>query len=273
MPPLDPRLHSPIWITVLLLILHEVFGILESPGQTLLAIGTCIAVDLAAGKSVTGRWPAIAGSFMTGTSVGMLVRSPEWWPFALCGAISILSKYVIRLHGRHVWNPSNFGVSFMLFVYPMHLTHLGAQWGNGTSSILMVWILGVVVLSRVQLLDISLSYVLAFLTFAYPRSLLTGDPYLTEIAPLTGPMYQLYILLMITDPRTSVSSRTGQRAMVITVAFLEAVFRSLPEALPASACVQDLAIHAPFYALFLVGPSFLTAELLRAHGWRDPGSQ
>ena len=33
-----------------------------------------------------------------------------WWIFAGTAAISLISKYVIRFRGRHVFNPSNFGL-------------------------------------------------------------------------------------------------------------------------------------------------------------------
>jgi Na+-transporting NADH:ubiquinone oxidoreductase subunit NqrB len=61
-----------------------------------------------------GTWPHLASAYISGISVGMLVRSPAVWPFALCSAISITSKYVLRVEGRHIWNPSNFGIVAML---------------------------------------------------------------------------------------------------------------------------------------------------------------
>lgn len=259
---IDARFHAPLLITVILLSGHMTMGILESPGQTLLAIATAIAVELTLGRTSVGFWPHVASAYITGISVGVLVRTPEYWPFALCSAISIMSKYVIRLNNRHIWNPSNFGVSFLLFTYPMHVTHLSIQWGNAWWSLLLVWGLGVIIIARLGRLHICATYVVSFLTLAYLRTFVTGHPFLTEVAPITGPMYQLFILYMITDPKTTVRTRHGQMAMVVVVACVEMVFRCLPTWLPASPLVQDLAIHAPFYALFLTGPTFLLREIL-----------
>ena len=47
-----------------------------------------------------------------------------------CSLISITSKYVLRLRGRHLWNPSNFGLSAVLFLAPDTVSHLSIQWGN-----------------------------------------------------------------------------------------------------------------------------------------------
>lgn len=259
---IDPRFHAPLLITLILLSAHLTQGILESPGQTVLAIATAMLVEIVLGRAVTGKVPHLASAYITGISVGVLVRTPLYWPFALCAAISIMSKYVIRFQGRHIWNPSNFGVSFMLFVYPMYVAHLSVQWGNAWWSLVMVWSLGSIVIYRLKRIHICATYVTAFLVLAVVRHVLIGQALMTEIAPITGPMYQLFIIYMITDPRTTVSSRGGQVATVLVVAIVECVFRCLPTAFPASRLVQDLGIHAPFYALFLVGPVFLVRELV-----------
>jgi hypothetical protein len=260
----DPRFHSPLLITGILVVAHMAAGVLESPARTALAVVASIATELVAGRIALGAWPHPAGAWMTGTSVGMMLRSPAYWPFAYCAVISILSKYVIRLDGRHIWNPSNFGVSFVLFVYPAYAAHLSVQWGNSLWSNAMVWGLGSLVILRLRLGHICLAYVAAYLLMAGPRSWITGHAYLTEVASITGPMHQLFVLLMITDPKTSVRTWGGRMAMVATVAVVEAVFRCLPTLAPSSPLALDVAIHAPFYALFVVGPSFLTAEIAAA---------
>lgn len=264
-PPLgiDPRFYAPLLITFILLSGHLTMGLLESPGQTLLAIATSVTCELVLARASAGIWPHLASAYISGISVGVLVRSPEYWPFALCAAITIMSKYVIRYRGRHIWNPSNFGVSFMLFMYPQTIAHLSVQWGNAWWSIVLVWSVGSMVIYRLQRAHICLTYIISFLLLANVRTAVTGHPYLAEIAPITGPMYQLFIIYMITDPKTTVRSKFGQCAMVVVVAIVETVFRCMPTWYPQSALAQDLGIHAPFYALFCVGPCFLLSEILR----------
>ncbi len=92
------------------------FGILESYQKTLLAIVTSIALELVLGQIFFHKWLHPASAYISGISVGILVRSPAFWPYALCAAISIMSKYVLRVKGRHIWNPSNFGISVLLFL-------------------------------------------------------------------------------------------------------------------------------------------------------------
>jgi Na+-translocating ferredoxin:NAD+ oxidoreductase RnfD subunit len=259
----DARFYPPLLITVILLSAHITVGILESPWQTVLAITTSIVTEVVLGYATLGRMPHLASAYITGISVGVLVRTPLYWPFAYCAVISIMTKYVIRMGGRHLWNPSNFGVSFALFFYPQYVTHLSIQWGNASWSVAFVWSLGLIVVTRLRRVHICLTYVTAFLVLSYLRQFITGHPFLAEVAPITGPMYQLFILYMITDPGTTVKSKRGQMFVVTMVALMEFIFRCLPTYFPNSSLVAGAAIHAPFYALFLVGPTFLIAEILQ----------
>jgi enediyne biosynthesis protein E5 len=62
----------------------------------------------------------------------------------------------------------------------------------------------------------------------------------------------LFIFFMITDPKTTVRSKTGQCVVVFAVAAVEMIFR------------LHQAVYAPFYALFLVGPAAMLLEM-----WMD----
>src|ERR1700761_5690012 len=126
---LENRFVPPVFITLILLVGHLGFGILESYPKTLLAIATSIAAELVLGRIFFGKWPHLASAYITGISVGILVRSPAYWPFALCALISIASKYVLRVKERHIWNPSNFGISALLFLAGDSVASLSIQVG------------------------------------------------------------------------------------------------------------------------------------------------
>ncbi|QYO65426.1 hypothetical protein [Leptolyngbya sp. 7M] len=240
---IDSRFVPPILITMILLAGQLSFGFLESYPQTLTAIGVCILFEIVLSYTVYGKFPHLASAYISGISAGILIRSPEFWPFALCAAVAISSKYVLRVDGRHLWNPTNFAVSFMLFAAPFSVASLSIQWGNDLYAMLVIWLLGSVIIYRLKRFHITLTYVLAFVFFAFIRSAWTGHSFLAEVAPITGPMYQLFIFFMITDPKTTV--RHSKRAQIIVVLFIaaaEAVLRLAEN------------VHAPYYALFIVGP-------------------
>ncbi|MDQ3649855.1 MAG: hypothetical protein M3458_06150 [Acidobacteriota bacterium] len=245
---LDHRFIAPVFITFILLVGQLSFGILESYSKTALAIVTSIAIELTLSRIFTGKWPHLASAYISGISVGILVRSPAIWPYALCSAISITSKYVLRTKDRHIWNPSNFGICAMLFLAPWTVASLSIQWGNNVWPMLVIWTLGSIIIWRLKRFHITLAYVLSFVAFSFVRSAITGHPWQSEVAPITGPMYQLFIFFMITDPKTTVrSSKPAQVGVAVAVAFVEMMLRLMES------------VHAPYYALFLVGP---TANLI-----------
>jgi len=245
---LDNRYVPPVFITLILLVGHFSFGILESYPKTGLAIVTSICVELALGRIFVHKWLNPVSAYITGISVGILLRSPAFWPYAVCSAISITSKYVLRVKGRHLWNPSNFGVSAMLFLAGSTVATLSIQWGNYLWPMLVIWVLGSIIIWRLRRFHITGTYVVAFLAFALLRSWVTGSPWLSEVAPITGPMYQLFVFFMITDPRTTVRSKAGQCAVAFAVASLEMILRLYQ------------VVYAPYYALFVVGPTALLIE-------------
>jgi Na+-translocating ferredoxin:NAD+ oxidoreductase RnfD subunit len=248
---IDKRYLAPILVTVVLLVGQVTFGFLESWSRTALAILTAIGIELVLARVFSGQWPHLASAYISGISVGMLVRSPAVWPYALCSAISITSKYVLRVEGRHIWNPSNFGIVVMLVLAADTVAGLSVQWGNNLLPMAVVWCFGSVIIHTLGRFHITLAYVASFVAFALLRSTLTGHPFLSEVAPITGPMYQLYIFFMITDPKTTVRSFRGQCLVAFLVAAVEAVFRLMEF------------VHAPYYALFVVGPIANLIEIAR----------
>jgi Na+-translocating ferredoxin:NAD+ oxidoreductase RnfD subunit len=245
----DGRFTAPILITCILLAGQFTFGFLESWTKTALAIIASVVVELILGRIYTGKWPHLASAYITGISVGILVRSPEIWPYVLCSVISIMSKYVLRVKGRHIWNPSNFGICVLLFLASHAVASLSIQWGNYLWPMLIIWTLGSVTIWRLKRFHICATYVISFLVFAFLRSSITGHPWQAEVAPITGPMYQLYVFFMITDPKTTVHAKWAQCVTVFLVAVAEMILR-LAEV-----------VHAPFYALFLVGPAAILIEI------------
>jgi hypothetical protein len=239
---IDTRYLAPALITCVLIAGQISFGFLESWSRTFLAIATAIVVELVAVRLLYGKWPHLASAYVSGISVGILVRSPAFWPYALCAAISITSKYVLRIGNRHIWNPTNFGIVAMLLLAADTVAGLSVQWGNNLLPMAFVWFFGAIILKMVDRLHITLTYVASFLILAVVRASITGHPVLSEVAPITGPMYQLFIFFMITDPKTTVGPNWAQCLVAVLIALLEMVFRLMQF------------VYAPFYALFIIGP-------------------
>jgi Na+-translocating ferredoxin:NAD+ oxidoreductase RnfD subunit len=232
----------PAFLTLILLVGQFTYGILDSYLNLVVSVATCILSEIILARTILHTKKNLASAYITGISIGILIRSNMVWPYAMCALLSILSKYVLRYKGRHLWNPSNFGVSWMLFMAPLSVAGLSIQWGNNLAAMAVIWCLGLVIVNRAKRLHVSVAYVLSFAVLAWVRSLVTHDAFLAELSPLTGPMYQLFVFFMVTEPATGVSTKKGRILVVIGVALMEFVLRLYGY------------IYAPFYALFLVGP-------------------
>jgi len=138
---------------------------------------------------------------------------------------------------------------------------LSHQFGNDITTNVIIWSFGLVIVARVGVLHITLTYVASFLLLNSVRALSVGQPVLAELAPITGPMYQLFIFFMITDPRTVVRGRRRQIVVAVSIALMETLIRfgsdkgwPLPTAFNAAPA---------FLALALVGPVAKWIDLRR----------
>ncbi|HKA59208.1 MAG TPA: hypothetical protein VKD28_11400, partial [Gemmatimonadales bacterium] len=162
---------------------------------------------------------------------------------------------------RHLWNPSNFAIAFMVLAAANSVAILSHQWGNDLRINLVIWAFGLIIAARARVLHVTLTYVACFLGLAIVRNLIIGGPLLAELAPITGPMYQLFVFFMVTDPRTTVSTRRGRMIVVALVALFEAVIRLAGDfQLP---LLRPFYVSPPILALAIVGPIAMWWDLRR----------
>lgn len=262
----DPRFQAPVLITAILAVSDAGYGILDNHSSPLLnsltgglvttysptfvAILTAVLIEMTVGWFFWGKIPHLASAYISGISAGILIKSPELWPFALCVAISLLSKYVLRIGDRHLWNPTNFGVTMMLFLAPASVASLSVQAGNEVWAVLILWVLGSLIMVRLGRFHIPLAFIAAFVPLAFLRAAVTGHSWVTEIAPVTFPMFQLYIFFMITDPKTTPRAKWGQTLVAVLVAVLDTILRLV---------FED--VHSFYHALFIIGPIANVVEI------------
>ena len=264
----DPRFHAPILITAILALSDASFGILENHpappwlvslsgglvleySPTFATMAITVLAELLVGRFFWGKWPHLASAYISGISVGILMKSSVFWPFALCGLISILSKYVLRIGDRHLWNPTNFGMTMLLLLAPQHVASLSVQAGNNGLAVATIWVLGGLIMYKLGRFHIPLAFIVVFVPLAFVRSAVTDHPWQTELAPITSPMFQLYIFFMITDPKTTVRGRWNQILVAVLVAVAETVCRL---------AFKD--VHSLYHALFVVGPVANLVEIV-----------
>jgi len=260
---IDPRYLIAFLITLVLVAAQFRYHLFGGYERLVLALGTCLVTEALLSWFDRGRVVNLLSAYISGISLTLLLKPQggALWPFALGGFIAIASKYVLRYRDNHLWNPTNFAVSALLLAAPAHISVLSHQFGNDVTTNLVIWTFGLIIAARVGVLHITLTYVASFLLLNIARAAALGQPLIPEIAPITGPMYQLFIFFMITDPRTVVRGRNRQIVVAILIALMETLIRfasdkgwPLPTGFNAAPA---------FFALATVGPVAKFLDLRR----------
>ena len=260
---LNPK-HLIIFLITLILVVGEWrYSILGGYERLVATLGACLVTEAVLSRLLRGRMASLSSAYVSGISLALLLKPQAalLWPFWMGGFLAIASKYVIRYRGRHLWNPSNFAIGVLVILAPGTVAILSHQWGNELATNVVIWTLGLMIAGRARVLHVTLAYLSAFAVFSALRSAITGVPLLAEIAPVTGPMYQLFIFFMITDPRTTVSTRRGRIVVAVLVAVVEAAIRLAGDA--GISWLTPLYYSPPILALFLVGPVAMCWDLGR----------
>ena len=260
---IDPRYLIAFLITLVLLAAQLRYHMLGSYDRLVLALGVCMLTEALLSWFDRGKVVNLLSAYISGISLTLLIKPQggALWPFILGGFLAISSKYVLRYRENHLWNPTNFAVAALLLLAPDRVSVLSHQFGNDLATNLVIWAFGLIIAARVGVLHITLTYVASFLLLNSVRATLLGQPVLAEIAPITGPMYQLFVFFMITDPRTIVRGRRRQITVVVAIALMETLIRFASDKgwpLPTAFNVAPA-----FLALALVGPVAKWLDLRR----------
>ena len=259
----DPRYLIAFLITLVLVAGQLRYHLLGGYDRLVIALGVCMATEALYSWFDRGKVVNLLSAYISGISLTLLVKPQggALWPFVLGGIIAISSKYVLRYRGNHLWNPTNFAVSALLLLAADRVSVLSHQFGNDITTNMVIWIFGLIIAARVGVLHITLTYVASFLILNTARAAALGMPILPEIAPITGPMYQLFVFFMITDPRTVVKGRRRQIMVAILIAIMETLIRfASDKGLPLPTAFN---VAPAFLALATVGPVAKWIDLRR----------
>jgi ASPIC and UnbV/FG-GAP-like repeat len=243
----DPRLHLASVIVSLQVLGQISFDFQLSIAQILVSLVTAAVLEVA----ITFRtqrvlmWPASA--LLTGNGVAFVLRVPGtehgdwwsmhgWWIFAATSAVALLSKYVIRVRGHHVFNPSNFGlVLCFLLLGASRADPLALWWGPLSPALVFALVLivagGFLILRRLHLVGIAVGFWLAFaagigvlaasghtMTAAWHVGPIEGAEFWWLL--VSSPEILVFLFFMITDPKTIPASASGRRVYAVGVGLL-----------------------------------------------------
>ncbi|MGO9875520.1 MAG: hypothetical protein ACLPVY_17160 [Acidimicrobiia bacterium] len=243
----DPRLHVALVVLTLQVLGQTLLHFDISIAQILIAVSTCAVIECAITlrREHVVAWPTSA--LLTGSGVALVLRIPgtrhgDWWSlrggwiFAAVAAISLLSKYLIRVDGRPLFNPSNFGlVLCFLILGSRRVDPLDFWWvrpGVGLALALTVIIVGGVLLAwRVGLLGLVASfwttYAAALAVLAIRGHCITARWHIGPVCDgyfwwilVTSPEVLVFAFFMITDPKTAPRGRIARHVYGAAIALV-----------------------------------------------------
>lgn len=221
----DPRLVQIGMLAVFTLLGKLALGFTVSWLQIAITVLTVCLLDLALTYWRAGIFLVPASGLISGLSLGLLLRSPYWWPFLVAGAITSLGKQVIQPGGRHVFNPSNFGLVVTLALPWAQGRLTPGQWGKSWVLLFLLLNLGFFIAYKVRRFHLVATFVASVAIFGLIRSVLGTTSLATVSVTMLSGSFILFTFFMITDPQTSPGTVRGRVLYGVAVAATDAVLR------------------------------------------------
>jgi Na+-transporting NADH:ubiquinone oxidoreductase subunit NqrB len=253
--PRDARIYQIAFQAILLTVGVLVRDFALDPRQMALAFAAGLVTQRLWLKALGLEHRGMLSALITCFGVSLLLRSDTLWVHPLAAAVAMSSKFVLRVHGKHIFNPANLGVIAALVLLPGTWVSPG-QWGNDVALAGWFVALGGLVTQRARRWDISWVFLGAWLGLVAARVLVLGQPWSILAHQLANGGLLLFAFFMISDPLTIPnrrSARIGYAILVATIAFIWqfVLFRT----------------NALLWALFIAAPAVPLID------WRWPGTK
>jgi Na+-translocating ferredoxin:NAD+ oxidoreductase RnfD subunit len=214
--PRDPR-----WFQIAVLSALLVYGVgaLDfevRPGIAAVILGVALGVQALADRW-GGRPFEPKSALISALSLCLLLRTPSPALAAAAAAISIGSKPLIRIGGKHVFNPSNLGLVVVVLASERAWVSPG-QWGNAALLAFAFVCLGSVVVRRAARSDVTWAFLAFWVAALFWRAAWLGDPWAIPLHQLASGSLLLFAFFMISDPKTTPDSRAGRILFAALVA-------------------------------------------------------
>jgi Na+-transporting NADH:ubiquinone oxidoreductase subunit NqrB len=187
------------------------------PENSALALTACLLTQIVC--SYLAKTPIdLRSPLITGLSLSLLLRADEPWIHAAAGVIAIASKFVLRVDGKHIWNPAGFAIVVLLFAAKSHVWISPGAWGSTVWLAALLCFFAILVLGAARRADIAIFFFGNHAVLLLARATWLGDPLAIPWHQLQSGSLLIFTFFMISDPRTSPDSRLGRFIFASSVA-------------------------------------------------------
>ena len=205
----DPR-HFQIAALSCLLLYGVLYLRLEvRPLYAAVALGVALLTQWA-GTRLAGL-PAFdpRSALISGLSLSLLLRADALVWVALAAVVAVGSKFVLRVGGKHLFNPTNFGI-VVLMVATGQVWVSPGQWGSAAWFAFLLACLGSLVVYRSARSDVTLAFLGFYTALLLARATWLGQTYRIPFHQVESGALLIFAFFMISDPKTTPDSRAGR---------------------------------------------------------------
>ena len=195
--------------------------------------------------------------FISALGLCLLLKTNHLYVAIFAAFVSIASKFVFKINGKHIFNPSAIGIVAAIFLTDKAWISPG-QWGSGIVILFATICFGSIIVTKVQKLDVSIAFLASFAILLFIRQVVfLGWPLDFFIQSLSTGSLLLFSFFMITDPKTTPNhfmARVVWSILIAAIAFYLMVFKFIQGAsIFTLVCMQPL---VPLLDYLLKGKTF-----------------
>jgi Na+-transporting NADH:ubiquinone oxidoreductase subunit NqrB len=216
-PPDDPRAYQIACLGSLLAYGSWVLGFDVGIAQIVVTLAAALAAQYAFGRAADLPRFDPKSALISGLSLCLLLRTDDPLLAAVGAVLAIGGKFVLRVRGKHVFNPTNFGLMVMV-VGSDRVWASSGQWGATGFVAFLMACLGGLVAHRALRSDVSWAFLASWGALLLDRAYRLGDPLTIPLHQLESGALLLFTFFMISDPKTTPDARPARVAFGILVA-------------------------------------------------------
>ena len=239
----DPRLLQILFLGVFLAagVWLRDFSIRRD--QIILTFAAALLCQAMLGSAPPLRLASHRSALITALSLTLLLRADNLWAHPLAALTAIAAKRVLRIRGKHLFNPATFGVIFALVLLPGTWVSAG-QWGQDVAAAGWLVALGMIVTRRVRRGDVSWAFLAFYLGAIAMRVAWLGQRWTVWCHQLSNGALLLFAFFMISDPMTIPNHARGRIAHAALVAAIVYAIQ-----------FRLYRVNALLWALFIAAPA------------------
>jgi Na+-transporting NADH:ubiquinone oxidoreductase subunit NqrB len=219
---LDPRLYQIATLAGLLLYGLTALSFDVSALRAALIVAAALLTQRLGERWIgTGRFDP-RSALISALSLCLLLRTGSAGLAMLGAVLAVGSKFVLRVRGKHVFNPTNFAIVALLLATDAVWVSPG-QWGNVAFFAFLMACLGGLVVNRAARSDVTYAFLLFYLAIVFGRSLWLGEPWAIPLHRVQNGALLLFAFFMISDPKTTPDAR-GARVLFAALVALGAAW-------------------------------------------------